>query len=763
MRAGLANLMRASTRCMFPMAALLLWLLLLAVPQGTDVLRASLERLARESSVSDLMFLWAATGLLGLSVWYAMRWLITVQLQSLPLSGPADTWPRRWLPRLCGAAVPGLVVLVLLWPRKFPDLGGLVTGGVAVAFAAQAAVMLLMFWKRSALRGLMQGPGRRADGQPGSLPSGAPLPPFTVRVLGWSLMLTALLALVFLLFALTVPRIVGAAAAAAIALASINLFGSFVLTYLPLRNGLPPLGPWLVAYAVLIGAFNDNHGPRLAAQPVPAPARRLAPVQAFEAWRQGLAGGEFYIVAAEGGGLRAAYWTAAVLEQLSRQAPAPEGAATAASPGFADRVFALSGVSGGSVGVAMWAASLWPQRCGPAASPASPASTAASAPLASRMLSADFLSPAVASLFYDDLAQRFVPFPFAALDRSRGLEEGWERAAWRIPGRPLEKNIDAFYQGCRRLPELLLNATVAETGQRAILSRLDTTQFVDVRQVMDLTPAQQPVSGLMLQSARFPLISPAGSVRGQPAADGSSRGLGGWLEDPLWPDTRLRLVDGGYFDNSGLQTALELLDQLGNAPAAAGLRPVLIVIRNEAGANPMCGPPRPGGYCPALADSPGDGPAAMWRWLHESTPPLRGLYNVRASHQQLLARRMVSAFEGRVIEVQPVLEAQALRPPLGWALSSQARTVMYDAAEQAAQRLLPVMQPGMVASAAAGGSTLSSTGSPTASTAAAATATAAASSAKATSLPPSASATAAPSASGNLPVPRTSALPKATR
>lgn len=742
MRAGLANLMRASTRCMFPIAALLVWLALLVVPQGTDVLRASLERLDKEASVSDLMFLWAASGLLGLSVWYAARWLIAVQLQALPLSGRADTWPRTWLPRLGGAVAPGLVAAVLLWPGKFPALSGMITGGVALAFVAQAAALLLLFWKRAALGGLMQGPGRQPDGQPGSLPSGAPLPPFTVRVLGWALMLTALLALVFLLFALTAPRVVGAAAAAAIALASINLFGSFVLTYLPLRNGLPPLAPWLVAYAVVIGVFNDNHGPRLVASsaagvaavsataspPAQAAAsspdasstaERLSPARAFENWRQGLPGGDFYIVAAEGGGLRAAYWTAAVLEQLSQQMPG-SGGAVPAVPGFAQRVFALSGVSGGSVGVAMWAAALWPERCldkipvaanavaPPAAAAAAPAMqattavpamTAASAPTASRMLGTDFLSPAVASLFYDDLAQRFVPIAIPALDRSRGLEEGWERAAWRIPGRPLEKTIDGFYAaGCRRLPELLLNSTVAETGQRAILSRLDVSEFVDVRSLMDLTPVRQPLSGLMLQSARFPLISPAGSVRALPTDDG---GVMAWLREHLWPDTRMRLVDGGYFDNSGLQTALELLDQLGNAPAAAGLRPVLIVIRNEVVANPMCGPPSPGGYCPALPSTPPDKEVAVWRWLHESTPPLRGLYNVRASHQKLLARRTVSAFEGWVIEVQPQPHQDGLKPPLGWALSADARTQMYGDARGAAQQLGPVMAPGMARAASA--------------------------------------------------------------
>jgi hypothetical protein len=50
-----------------------------------------------------------------------------------------------------------------------------------------------------------------------------------------------------------------------------------------------------------------------------------------------------YIVAAEGGGIRAAYWTAAVLGTIQDEQPA-----------FADHVFAISGVSGGSLGAAVF-------------------------------------------------------------------------------------------------------------------------------------------------------------------------------------------------------------------------------------------------------------------------------------------------------------------------------------------------------------------------------------------------------------------------
>ena len=51
------------------------------------------------------------------------------------------------------------------------------------------------------------------------------------------------------------------------------------------------------------------------------------------------------LVAASGGGIAAAYWTATVLGDLAD-----------ASPGFAARVFAMSGVSGGALGLLTYAA-----------------------------------------------------------------------------------------------------------------------------------------------------------------------------------------------------------------------------------------------------------------------------------------------------------------------------------------------------------------------------------------------------------------------
>ena len=676
-----ANFIRGSTRCMFPIASLVVWLLLLVIPQGNDVLRTALERL-QDNSVSDLIFLGAASLLLSLSIWYSMRWLLSAEMASLPLSGPPDSFSRIALPRIAGAAVPAIAMVVVAWPGNFRRVPTTSLWLVAGAFGALTFALMYFFWRRADLVTWMFGPiggmkgasGRTLSGAPGTLAQSQPLPRFTVYLLGWTLFISSLLAAVFLLFGLTVPRSVGAAAIAAIALASINLFGSFVLTYLPMRNGLPPLAQWVLLYAVAIGAFNDNHGPRDAKFLTPVVATRPSPADSFLTWSKDLPdGATYYIVAAEGGGLRAGFWTAAVLQEMEKQLP-----------GFSQRVFAMSGVSGGAVGVAVWAAAARGQLCpsipGGASPPASQASVPGSGgPSATKILAADFLAPSIAGLFYDDLAQRFVPFPFAPLDRSRGLEEGWERAAYRVPGRPLEKTMDGFYEGCVRLPELLLNSTVAETGQRAILTRLDTSGFVDTFNLnrTPLSTSRQTVAALALQSARFPLISPAGSVREVPAADEGifARYFGVW-----WPSTKLRLVDGGYFDNSGIQTALEVLTQIQATPASKRLKPVLLVISSEAGGQHLCGPASAEALCPLPLTTQPQTPAPVWRWLHESTPPLRGLFNVRDSHVRILAKRAVREFGLQVVVLPPPMSVDGLEAPLGWALSTRTREDLLDGA-----------------------------------------------------------------------------------
>ena len=100
--------------------------------------------------------------------------------------------------------------------------------------------------------------------------------------------------------------------------------------------------------------------------------------------------------ATAGGGIRAAYWTATVLEKLAGDFE-NEG-------GVRPYLFAISGVSGGSVGVAAFDAALVQRdesQC---------KSGDATCPLSTKFLTADFLAPALASLVFVDTPSSFLPF-----------------------------------------------------------------------------------------------------------------------------------------------------------------------------------------------------------------------------------------------------------------------------------------------------------------------------------------------------------------
>ena len=183
-----------------------------------------------------------------------------------------------------------------------------------------------------------------------------------------------------------------------------------------------------------------------------------------------------FLVAAEGGGIRAAYWPAILLGELQDK-----------NPGFSDHVYAISGVSGGSLGAAVFAALVKGQKTNQVLNCAEGESDQTAGPTrrcAQTMLSRDFLAPTVGYMLYPDMLARFLPVSLESFDRSLGLEESWQRA-WReavTEGNgeaqgPISNQFgDGFSTlwtaGGARVPALFLNSTWVETGKRVIASNV---------------------------------------------------------------------------------------------------------------------------------------------------------------------------------------------------------------------------------------------------------------------------------------------------
>ncbi|MFL5072028.1 MAG: hypothetical protein ACJ8D9_20805 [Xanthobacteraceae bacterium] len=380
----------------------------------------------------------------------------------------------------------------------------------------------------------------------------------------------------------------------------------------------------VVLLAVLTVLIGDNHSVRrIAAADGAGPDSRMALDRAVQLWmsENTCSGADCprpIIVAAAGGASRAGFFTASVLGYLLQEGPYHN-----LDPNdVRKRLFAISGVSGGSVGAVMAVAALATKR------------DSAGHPCVQTsfrlwwgdqinnwrdcfeaLTSGDFLTPVFVGLAFHDIL-RFGWWR----DRAAILEEAWERRYHRVVTRP----DDQQGSGCRGLacpfltlrpkpghwiPLLILNGTSEAEGNRivttilaptytparpidcptahrrdgrgscevlaqtrhfhdllgndaepeswlAYVQRLFLADFWKKRQLRDIR-----LSTAAHNSARFPIISPPGSVRNQKHQ----------IID--------RIVDGGYVENYGALSALEIA--LAIRAVNSALAPFVLVISND--------------------------------------------------------------------------------------------------------------------------------------------------------------------------------------
>lgn len=316
-----------------------------------------------------------------------------------------------------------------------------------------------------------------------------------------------------------------------------------------------------------------------------------------------------FIAAAQGGGIYAAVHGLETLATLQVGCPA-----------FAQHLFAISSVSGGSVGSAMFVgmtknfAENKPIRCKDF--PLRPADIAASTPeteafnhlsedyynrigaqygVLKRIGTRDFMSPLLGAMLFPDFVQRFLPFPIPQFSRARAseaaFEDTWDTAfacdtakdigevrdfisAWgRDPSKldpagcpklqnPLRHGFLEAWDPASATPALVINATESFSGRRRIIAPFtfgvglehpnSDLRFMPLTRDNDI-----PLSTAASLSARFLWASPAGWFN-EAYTD----------KDGKRQERKVRLVDGGYIDNSGIVTALDLIKSLTDAVSA---------------------------------------------------------------------------------------------------------------------------------------------------------------------------------------------------
>lgn len=388
-----------------------------------------------------------------------------------------------------------------------------------------------------------------------------------VRTLrGWALpaIFLALSALFLVMppFAIDLAREIGPVVLVCLSFAVITAAGAYLI-HVGRMRGMPAFAVVAVTpFALGAFGFDDNHYMRERAPELVSDRPNV--VDAARAFQNDLGGGPIILVSAEGGGIRAAHFTSMVLARFADQCPR-----------LARRIFAISAVSGGAVGSAAYRASLdrMPLEgdgCDlDSAAPAGPRQRALN-----QMFGYDHLSPILAKQIFPELAQGFAPASLPEgggaflpqTDRQLGLELSLEQSFARTfdigdDPNPLAASVFA----ARAAPHVLINLTEVSSGGVFVAGPIDLTPLRerqswlhDFRCLWSDPDAEARcnrspdfrLSTMAATSARFPIISPAGTVRAH--------------------DATFRFVDGGYFDNSGVETLLGIYEHLQRASAASG-------------------------------------------------------------------------------------------------------------------------------------------------------------------------------------------------
>lgn len=401
------------------------------------------------------------------------------------------------------------------------------------------------------------------------------------------------------------------------------------------------------------------------------------------------------LVAASGGGIRAAVWTSQVMQTI--------GETTPCGPVV---TLLSSGVSGGSVGLAL---------------------TRAENPVdaANSLAAPDALAMGVAGTLVGDLVAVTTGIRVPASggeewrDRAGLIEGVWEEAAPR-----LAEPFDADVTG--PAGALILNSTASDSSCRVLVGQVDlhrpplpddrpvptARQELDCRRDLKGLPAASLdlvemwhgcrlgmtwATAAML-SARFPYVTPAGRVSNTLTASGTP-------EDPMpcpgLPD--LQLVDGGYAEGSGIGTLADLVPALAEiirrhnagvlAPDGTGsvVVPFMIYLEDETRADLEIPEPElsrealvplAGTNAEKLQAASGTLTQRVAAAIGDPCPPA---YAVRCGEAVKALRDPIT---GSIVVAAPLTQP-AVDPPLGWTLSSDSRDRLEAALQSQAASCRP--------------------------------------------------------------------------
>jgi hypothetical protein len=280
----------------------------------------------------------------------------------------------------------------------------------------------------------------------------------------------------------------------------------------------------------------------------PAESLPPTPAQAFRARPAEAPAHSAVVVAANGGGIQAAAWTARTLtgiEELCRARPGCR---------FAPAVRLISSVSGGTVGT-MYVTAAFAN----GALPDKPVLDKVT-----KSVEASSLENAGWGALYPDLQRLFFPH-FSYDDRGSALERSWLDHFYGNPDE-LERPLSAWNGDVRAggRPAVIFNATITDSGERMLMSTAPPRPAIGRETLGRSLYLNQDVNIVTAArlSSTFPWVTPAA----RPDTDS---------------ERELHFVDGGYYDTYGVASMIDWLDEVlkdnQQRPSAERVDRVLII------------------------------------------------------------------------------------------------------------------------------------------------------------------------------------------
>ena len=343
------------------------------------------------------------------------------------------------------------------------------------------------------------------------------------------------------------------------------------------------------------------------------------------------------VVAAAGGGIQAAAWTARVLEGLHAEFGAE----------FDRALCLVSSISGGSTGTACYID--WLNRGAPPDC-TNPFDAAA----------ASSLDEVSWGLAWPDLLRVLIAWPFQT-DRALAMEKAWMN---NCGSKTMELRLSDWNDPTKLgdLPAVVMNSTMVEVGGPLLLGTSDVNGaaarksscwwdgdqlHMDGDKKMDI-----PVVRAARLSATFPFVTPAAR--------------------PANANHQPHMMDGGFYDNYGMATLTEWVEQAldeqakRSLPGTEKVKRMLVVQVN--------GFPR-SDFAPPARSSGG--------WVSQFVAPIKILVNVRtagqASHRDVELSLLKGKWRARGIDIQNVnFELDEPNAPLSWHLMPKQRAAIAD-------------------------------------------------------------------------------------